>query len=84
MDDAITMIKEAGLGDGMIKYVDSDLPEGTVTFQSIDAETEVKAGTVINLQASKGPEEAQEPAHPHALAGRGGGAGRKTYPAGEG
>ena len=31
------------------------------TFQSIDAETEVKAGTVINLQASKGPEEAQEP-----------------------
>ena len=55
------MIKEAGLGDGMIKYVDSDLPEGTVTFQSIDAETEVKAGTVINLQASKGPEEAQEP-----------------------
>ena len=61
VDDAITMIKEAGLGDGMIKYVDSDLPEGTVTFQSIDAETEVKAGTVINLQASKGPEEAQEP-----------------------
>ena len=61
VDDAIAMIKKAGLGDGMIKYVDSDLPEGTVTFQSIDAETEVKAGTVINLQASKGPEEAQEP-----------------------
>ena len=61
VDDAITMIKEAGLGDGMIKYVDSDLPEGTVTFQSIDAETEVKAGTVINLQASKGPEQARTP-----------------------
>ena len=61
IEDAIATIKQAGLGDGMIKYVDSDLPEGTVTFQSIDAETEVKAGTVINLQVSKGPEQAQEP-----------------------
>ena len=61
VDDAIATIKAAGLGDGMIKYVDSDLPEGTVTFQSIDAGEEVKAGTVINLQASKGPEQAQEP-----------------------
>ena len=61
VDEALDMIKEQGLGQGMVKYVDSDLPEGTVTFQSIDAETEVKAGTVINLQASKGPEEAQEP-----------------------
>ena len=61
VDEALDMIKEQGLGQGMVKYVDSDLPEGTVTFQSIDAETEVKAGTVINLQASKGPEQAQEP-----------------------
>ena len=61
VDDAIAMIKAAGLGDGMVKYVDSDLPEGTVTFQSIEADEEVKAGTVINLQASKGPEQAQEP-----------------------
>ncbi len=26
VDDAIATIKAAGLGDGMIKYVDSDLP----------------------------------------------------------
>ena len=61
VDDAITMIKEAGLGDGMIKYVDSDLPEGTVTFQSIDGGQMVKKDTVINLRVSKGPEEAATP-----------------------
>ena len=41
VDDAIATIKAAGLGDGMIKYVDSDLPEGTVTFQSIDLTSSV-------------------------------------------
>ena len=61
VDEALDAIDRAGLGRGMVKYIDSDLPEGTVTFQSIDADEEVKAGTVINLQASKGPEQAQEP-----------------------
>ena len=61
VDEALDAIEAEGLSKGMVKYVDSDLPEGTVTFQSIDAGEEVKAGTVINLQASKGPEEAQEP-----------------------
>ena len=36
-----------------ISYVDSDAPEGTVTFQSIEQMKEVKEGTTINLQVSK-------------------------------
>ncbi len=61
VDQALAMIDAEGLGQGMVKYVDSDLPEGTVTYQSIDADVAVKAGTVINLQVSKGPAQALEP-----------------------
>lgn len=61
MEKALAAIDAAGLARGGIRYVDSDLPEGTVTFQSIDAGEKVKMDTVINLQVSKGPQEAEVP-----------------------
>ena len=60
-DAALAIIDEAGLGRGSIRYDDSDLPAGTVIFQSIEAGQRVKAETVINLRVSKGPVEAKEP-----------------------
>ena len=44
-----------------MRYVESDLPKDTVTYQSVDAGEQVKAGTVINLQVSKGPTQARTP-----------------------
>lgn len=61
VDEAIADIKDAGLEPGQVRYVESDLPKDTVTYQSVDAGEQVKAGTVINLQASKGPEQARTP-----------------------
>ena len=61
IDQALALIDESGLGRGSVLTVDDDAPEGTVTFQSIAADEQVKAGTVINLQASKGPEQARTP-----------------------
>ena len=55
------LITDAGLKLGSSLGVDSDLPEGTVTFQSLDPEEKVREGTVINLQISKGPVEAAAP-----------------------
>ena len=55
------MIADAGLQNGSIRSDDSDLPAGTVTFQSIDGGQMVKKDTVINLRVSKGPEEAATP-----------------------
>ena len=55
------LIEKAGLSTGSATAVESDLPEGTVTFQSVDAEEEVKKGTVINLQISRGPTDAAAP-----------------------
>lgn len=61
LEKALSAIDAAGLGRGSIRYVDSDLPEGTVTFQSIDAGEKVKMDTVVNLQVSKGPQKAETP-----------------------
>ena len=55
VDDALTLIDSSNLGRGDIRSVESNLPEGTVTFQSIDEGEQVKSGTTINLQVSKGP-----------------------------
>ena len=61
VDDALTLIDSSNLGRGDIRSVESNLPEGTVTFQSIDEGEQVKSGTTINLQVSKGPEDAAAP-----------------------
>ena len=61
VDKALQMIADAGLQNGSIRSDDSDLPAGTVTFQSIDGGQMVKKDTVINLRVSKGPEEAATP-----------------------
>ena len=60
-DTALEAIDAAGLGRGSIRYDDSDLPGGTVIFQSIDPGQQVKRETVINLRVSRGPQVAQEP-----------------------
>lgn len=54
VDDALKKLEECRLGKGNIKYVENSLPKGTVTFQSIKQGTEVKEGTIINLQVSQG------------------------------
>ena len=61
VDKALQMIADAGLQNGSIRSDDSDLPAGTVTFQSIDGGQMVKKDTVINLRVSKGPQEAAIP-----------------------
>ena len=61
VDKALQMIADAGLQNGSIRSDDSDLPAGTVTFQSIDGGQMVKKDTVINLRVSKGPQEAETP-----------------------
>ena len=53
-DEALATIERENLGKGNVKHVDSDLPKGTVTFQSIEQGEQVKEGTVINLQVSLG------------------------------
>ena len=55
VEKALESIDDAGLGRGSLRYDDSDLPEGTVIFQSVEAGEMVKEGTVINLRVSKGP-----------------------------
>lgn len=57
VENALKRLKAEGLTSGSIVYVDSDLPKGTVTFQSIEQGEEVKEKTVVNLQASKGQQE---------------------------
>ena len=54
VEEALALLDELELGKGNIKYVENELPKGTVTFQSIKQGTEVKEGTVINLQVSQG------------------------------
>lgn len=58
---ALRMINDAGLQKGSLRYDESDLPKGTVIFQSVDGGEMVKKDTVINLRVSKGPEEAAMP-----------------------
>lgn len=62
VEDAKALIEAKGLSVGSATAVESDLPEGTVTFQSIDPDEEVRRETVINLQISKGPADAETPA----------------------
>jgi len=52
--EATAIIEDLGLKVGNIKYVESDLPAGTVTFQSVDQDKEVKEGTAINLHVAEG------------------------------
>ena len=42
VDNALALIAKAGLQNGSIRNDDSDLPKGTVTFQSIDGGQMVK------------------------------------------
>ena len=62
VEDAKELIEAKGLSVGSATAVESDLPEGTVTFQSIDPDEEVRRDTVINLQISKGQADAETPA----------------------
>lgn len=61
VEQALLMIDQAQLARGSVLSVDSDLPAGTVTFQSIDSDEQVKKGTVINLQVARGSLHAQVP-----------------------
>lgn len=74
VDEALALIAKAGLQNGSIRNDDSDLPKGTVTFQSIDGGQMVKKDTVINLRVSSGRQEAR-PRCDQPLAGSGGPAG---------
>ena len=62
VENAKALIEAKGLSVGSATAVESDLPEGTVTFQSIAPDEEVRRETVINLQISKGPADAETPA----------------------
>lgn len=60
VEEAILAIEEMELGKGNIKYVNSTLPAGSVTFQSIFQGEQVKKGTIINMHVAKGPSEKAE------------------------
>ncbi len=60
VEEALVLLTEAELGKGNIKTVKSDLPAGTVTFQSIEQGEEVKKGTIINLHVAQGPKTVAE------------------------
>ncbi len=47
-------LSERGLSLGSVDQVESDKPEGTVVWQSIDADSTVNQGTTVNIQISKG------------------------------
>ncbi len=47
-------LSERGLSLGSVDQVESDKPEGTVVWQSIDADSTVNQGTTVNIQLSKG------------------------------
>lgn len=47
-------LTERGLSLGSVDQVESDKPEGTVVWQSIDANSTVNQGTTVNIQISKG------------------------------
>ena len=63
--EAEKTIQGLGLTVGNVAEVDSDEAKGTVIFQSVKNGAEVKPGTRVNLQVSKGPqEEPDNPDHP--------------------
>lgn len=60
--EALSVLEESGLSTGNVKYVKSDIPRDTVTFQSIAAQEYVRPETLINLEVSQGPQKtAQAP-----------------------
>lgn len=61
VEEALEKIDRAKLSRGSVLSVDSDAAKDTVTFQSIAADERVKEGTVINLQVSRGGEDALAP-----------------------
>jgi serine/threonine protein kinase len=60
-EGAIDRIESNNLTLGTISPVESDLPEGTIIWQSVPAYTEVEEHTKIYLQVSIGPKETEEP-----------------------
>lgn len=56
-DAAVAKIGELGLTVGTVEEVYSSEDEGTVVSQSVTADTEVEAGTTVDLEVSKGEEE---------------------------
>ncbi len=57
---AVTKIEASKLVVGSVSYVNSDLPVGTVIWQSVDAYTTVAEHEKIYLQVSNGPKEEPE------------------------
>ena len=53
---AVTQLENYGLSFGGSTYAKSDLPEGTVVGQSVDAFTEIEEHSKIILRVSTGPE----------------------------
>ena len=62
--EAEKTIQGLGLTVGNVVDVDSDEAKGTVIFQSVKNGAEVKSGTKVNLQVSKGPQEDPTPVEP--------------------
>lgn len=62
--EAEKTIQGLGLTVGNVVDVDSDEAKGTVIFQSVKNGAEVKPGTKVNLQVSKGPQEDPTPVEP--------------------
>jgi len=58
---AISALERANLTVGTISQVESDMPEGTIIWQSVAANTEVPEHTKIYLQVSIGPKETPTP-----------------------
>lgn len=58
---AIARIESSNLSLGTISSVESDLPEGTVIWQSVEAYTEVEEHTKVFLQISSGPKPSPSP-----------------------
>lgn len=55
LEQARTMLKEAGLECGPVRMVSSDAPEGEVLTQSIGGGQTVRSGSSIDLTVSNGP-----------------------------
>ncbi|NCB74195.1 MAG: Stk1 family PASTA domain-containing Ser/Thr kinase [Clostridia bacterium] len=60
-DTAVSKLNALSIDVGSISEVKSDLPKGTVLWQSIDGGESVAEHTVIYLKVSKGPEESPTP-----------------------
>lgn len=59
-DAAQQALSERGLKLGSVDEVESDKPEGTVVWQSVDANRTVDQGTSVNIQISKGKKKADD------------------------